>query len=623
MTTLVLHLSDIHIRTKDDPILTRYGHIVDAIKNLDSSVAAAVCILSGDITNSGSEEQFLLALDFVSNLQKSLTPHIPSGVKLGFVTIPGNHDCDLNLSTVAREVIMDNVRAEPSKLSDKSFADICLAPLERFFEFVGAIDSLPVRTTVGNNSDPRLYTEFCLQLSDGMITFGCCNTAILSQLHEQPGTLVTGTDLIPDKHPSATISIGVLHHPLHWLTPECGRIMRKKFESSFDLILTGHEHILDKREIKSGEARNTYLEGGVLQDLGDPGRSEFHVLLIDASHKKQRHIEFSWTGAQYEPLDNADPEQYHLWEELQQNARRLSETFRLTPDFAAYLENPEINLTHRVRGTLQLSDIFVYPDLKRVNLIGEKITKIVRGDLVPNFVAETPCLFLVGDDLSGKTSLGKRLFLELRSRGDVPLLVDAIEQQLTVLRCDENLERVFIKIYGDDGLNQYRQLDKSKRVVIVDNYHRLRLSAEDKIKLLEKIRTHSFRIIVLAHDLELTLLDLSGSGETSSSDHNFAYYSILPFGLQSRNRLVERWLLLSGKASQPCPKGRAIIGIKKEKTSALNFDTNRPDDRSTASPPSFVIRHSPIPAAKCPFTPQREIITTLWGATGPVQRALF
>jgi len=32
-----------------------------------------------------------------------------------------------------------------------------------------------------------------------------------------------------------------------------------------------------------------------------------------------------------------------------------------------------------------------------------------------------------------------------------------------------------------------------------------------------------------------------------------------------------------------------------------------------------------VPGAspKCPFTPQREMITKLWGATGPTQGSLF
>jgi hypothetical protein len=35
---------------------------------------------------------------------------------------------------------------------------------------------------------------------------------------------------------------------------------------------------------------------------------------------------------------------------------------------------------------------------------------------------------------------------------------------------------------------------------------------------------------------------------------------------------------------------------------------------------------SPITAAQCPFTPQREMITKLWGANGPskpIQGSLF
>ena len=37
-------------------------------------------------------------------------------------------------------------------------------------------------------------------------------------------------------------------------------------------------------------------------------------------------------------------------------------------------------------------------------------------------------------------------------------------------------------------------------------------------------------------------------------------------------------------------------------------------------------RQLPIPAAKCPFKPQREMITKLWGTTGsarPIQGTLF
>lgn len=314
--------------------------------------------------------------------------------------------------------------------------------------------------------------------------------------------------------------------------------------------MTGHEHTLDRRQVKGSESDNTYLEGGVLQESGDPKRSEFYAVLIETGTKKQRILGFSWDGDSYAPLNCENPRQFHLWEDFAQNRFRLQETFQLLPELAAHLDDPEITLTHRVRGQLHLSDIFVFPDLKRVNLSGEKGTKIIRGEGVTELVEEKPCLFILGNDLAGKTALAKRLFDHLRSRGDVPVLIDASSISLSLSRCNEQVEECFLRNYVESALLAYRQLDRARRVLIIDNYHRLKLSGRGKVDLLQKLRKHSFRIIVLAHDLEITFQDLSEAGDSVAGELPFGYYSILPFSLLRRNRMVEKWLLLSGDADQ-------------------------------------------------------------------------
>jgi hypothetical protein len=416
---LLVQLSDIHIKTADDAVLQRASKIVDAIKNLDPEAQGVVCVLSGDVTFSGSEDQFLLALDFVTEFKRELEKHVPAGCSISFVAVPGNHDCDFSEATDARQVLLNAVRENPHRLADGSFADICLAPQRRFFQFIDAIDSLP-RNPKGQ-PDTRLYVERRLEVNGELVVFHCCNTAALSQLHEQPGSLVFPAEIIPAAKSSASVSIGVFHHPSNWLRPDCAREFRRRVEIISDLILTGHEHVLDKRQVRSQESDNMYLEGGVLQESGDPKRSEFYAVLIDTGAKKQRILGFAWDGESYAPINCESPQQYHLWEEFAQNRFRLQESFQLRPEFAAYLDDPEITLTHRVRGQLHLSDIFVFPDLKRLNLAGEKGTKIVRGERVTELVEEKPCLFIVGNDLSGKTALGKQMFEHLRARGDVPV----------------------------------------------------------------------------------------------------------------------------------------------------------------------------------------------------------
>ena len=135
MKVLILQLGDIHIKDSTDIILGRSKHIVDCLKNLEPDVDAAVCILSGDITQTGAPEEFSLALEFIEQIKTGLEKEFAKPIKLSFVAIPGNHDCYLAEATTAREVIMRAVQDTPSKLTDASFADICLAPQRPFFEF--------------------------------------------------------------------------------------------------------------------------------------------------------------------------------------------------------------------------------------------------------------------------------------------------------------------------------------------------------------------------------------------------------------------------------------------------------------------------------------------------------
>lgn len=543
---LLLHISDIHIRAATDTVLTRVAFIADAVKNIEPQAAAVVCVFSGDVAFSGEEDQYNLALSFVTALRDKLRANVLPATHIHFIAVPGNHDCDFSEATAARAALRDVVQKSPNRLEDTSFADICLAPQRRFFQFAEAME--PADAPYRN--DQRIYRELRVDLSDGQLLFCCCNTGILSELHEKPGTLVFPTGMLPRNRGGAAVSVGVAHHPYNWLTPDCAREFRRRFESITDLVLTGHEHVLDRRTLSAAESTNLYLEGGVLQDATNPEASEFYALVLDIRSKKQRIIGFTWNGKRYTPAGGDDPAQYHLWEDFAANRLRQRDTFQLLPEFQAYLDDPELTLTHRSREELKLSDIYVLPDLRRVNLTGEKGTKVVKGEDIGVLVGQTPCLFLIGDDVSGKTALAKALFRSLQAAGDVPLLIDAAEVNLSAERCAEQLEQQFIRSYQSSALNAYRQLDRANRVIIIDNYHRLRLTSKARIQLLEQLRSQSFRLIVLAHDIAITLHDMSEAGEAIAGELPFSYYSILPFSQLRRNRLVEKWLLLDDRVDQ-------------------------------------------------------------------------
>lgn len=447
MKILLVQLSDIHIRHSTDPVLGRVQRIVDAVKGIEPSINAAVCVLSGDVVYSGTNEQFELALSFVAELKTQMDAALPR-TPLRFIAVPGNHDCDFKDCMAVRESVLPDVLKKPELLSEASHATICLDPLKRFEEFIQALELLPEKTVGASN--PLIIREHHLTHENATISFLCYNTAATSRLHEQPGSLVFPNGEIPTQKNADTVVVSIYHHPSNWLEPVCAREFRSKIEAISDLILTGHEHTLDRRHVISPSADTSYIEAGALQDSENPETSEFNVILLDTVTKKRRILIYEWKEDQYLPQNCADPAQFHLWEEFQPNAYRTRENFPLTQEFSEKLDDPEITLTHRSRGQLKLSDVYVFPDLKRFNQPGEKGKKeSVRGDEIVALTQQKPSLFIVGDDQTGKTALAKRLFVCLRQAGDVPVYIDAATRNFTLRGCGRDIESAFLRSYSE------------------------------------------------------------------------------------------------------------------------------------------------------------------------------
>lgn len=544
MKALILHLSDIHIKTPNDPVLTRTGAVVDAVKNLEGNLQKVICIVSGDLVFSGKDEEYSLAFQFLQEIKLKLEQEHAS-ISCNFVLVPGNHDCDFGETIIVRDSVLPKVKEKPSLLTEPSHLTICLDPLNRFFEFRQAIENPPSHDPEVA-ADPRIYAEHHFDSEGSRVSILCFNTAILSTLHEQPGQLLYPVSLIPKQRPSDDVVISVYHHPANWLEPNCSRLFRGRTEAISDIIVTGHEHVLDIRHVSSGHGDASYVEGGALQELGDAHVSDFNVILLDTTSKKKRQIVYRWDGSAYCPAASADPDQFYLWESFTQNTTRIHDSYRLKAEFSSWLNDTEIVLTNRTKGVLNLSDIYIYPDLRRIKKPGEKGREIVKSDFVPELAIDKPHLFILGDDQSGKTALGKRLFVHYREKGDIPVLVDVAKHKLGRLSVAADIEAAFLRCYKSEALEGFRQSDRSRRVVIIDNYHRLKLDAKNKIALLSAVKQYSFRLVVLAHDTALTLQDLTSA---SSEGVPFEFYAILPFSYAQQNRLIEKWLLLSGEDS--------------------------------------------------------------------------
>ena len=542
MRVLLVHLSDIHIRTEVDAVLGRGELIANAAGSVDYDPELCVLVVTGDIAYSGTDEQYMLAESFLTSvatkLQDIITSH-KSEAQVCTVVVPGNHDCDFSESGQARDIIADGIPRTPAQTRDKSIVEICLGVQDSFWSFA---NSLPAAGDVETNEayDERLYREHVFKTETGTLRFRCCNTAFLSRMHERQGTLYFPSDAIPPERTPDSLTIAVFHHPYNWLEATVARRFRKATEKTSDLVLTGHEHDSARRTQKDDTgAENTYIEGGVLQDSDAPDASIFNVISVDTAEQKQKFTRFSWDGERY----SRDDASIESWEEFRLNKLRAKGTFEFNERARVWLDDPEVTLAHPYVDNVRLSDIYVFPDLREVTLPSQK-GKFVNGNAVLDFVCSEQVLLVTGDTQSGKTGLAKMLMLGLRARDEVPVFLDADLNIPKGEQLHRYLEGRFIAQYESGEREAYRQLDSRRRVAIVDNYERLRLPKKEKQRWLDTLEKFCGRIVLIAHEVILDIEDMTRPDSSSC----LVRYAIQPLGHARRNSLVEKWLLLGGRS---------------------------------------------------------------------------
>ena len=88
-----------------------------------------------------------------------------------------------------------------------------------------------------------------------------------------------------------------------------------------------------------------------------------------------------WEEDKYIPIGDTEPE----WEALQVKALRVQKEFDLSPGFRQRVDDLGVSVNHKKKGKLVLGDVFVYPDLTRINHARSTSGKLLRANhLFPN-----------------------------------------------------------------------------------------------------------------------------------------------------------------------------------------------------------------------------------------------
>ncbi len=534
MKLTILHLSDIHLKSKNNTI-------IDNVEQFLSFIECEICIdddliiiVSGDIAYSGNKEEYLIAKNFFDKIESRVDGKVKT---YSVLMVAGNHDCDFSdCSDPVRKIIIDNIDNKGLESVDIGVADEMVKIQKNFSEF--SKSCMRGFTEVYRDS---LMSVYSYNRDGCKIIFKCLNSAWLSQKHENAGKLIypvenfTKTSFEEEDH----FCISIQHHSFGWFSPDNSRSLKKYLEKTSSLIITGHDHV-GSAGIKSDfESDNTELiEGLVLQDSNDKSKSGFNVLKFNFIEKSHcvKSVELNDENI-YEGKLIKD---WFLFEDLRGVDR--SRTF-LSESFKRFITNSEVNFYHSQKDDIKINDVFVYPDLTKIQKPDKK-SKVSRREsskLLFEISKDENRYLVIGEEKCGKTTLLKKIFSKLFDCGYCPVYIEGKDIRSTKSSdIDKLVSRELKKQYGEDDHNKLVKNNKTKKCIIIDDFHISKLNSAGKAIFLEHLNMTYDHIYIAANSMVI-VEEISSSKNLYEKLVAYGQYSINNFGRLLRYELVDKW----------------------------------------------------------------------------------
>ncbi len=535
----LVHLSDLHITSERDPLISKDKALAHSLRSIPSGVTDCILALTGDIAFSGLSEQYNIAKRIIKSCVDELqavgiTPHV--------VTVPGNHDCAFPKEDTVRMALLNAVRGDTT-IFTPSFAALCCAPQTAYMEFASAYHS-PGKDVA--HPLKEMYNRITLPFGQFAVTFHLFNTSWCSQEKEKPATLFIPEIVITEAQQpsSATLNIALLHHSLNWLIPENARSVRTLLDQAADIVLTGHEHVSTLRLQKelTSSLETLMCEGDVLGEDENKDKSAYSVMLIDLEKQKYIWDKYEWTGELYRSNNFSTD-----WSSLTSRVRRSAFHLNISPYFQQKIDDAGAAFKHPRVTRLSLEEIYVPPELREVEDVSYS-----KGKLSYNKIGFYDLTFendkinhylITGASVSGKTALCYQVFKAAYKNNMLPIYIDASGTNPANQNDIERLmEASFKKEYTSSHIDAFHQMERSKKLLIIDNFHATRLNAVARTRLLHQL-SKKYNHILITADILFTLEELTKQAIVErESDGRFKLLQILPFGHVSMSILITKWI---------------------------------------------------------------------------------
>jgi predicted MPP superfamily phosphohydrolase len=557
MRIAIIQLSDIHIRYSTDVVLGRATKIAAAAKSVVPNPEAYFLGIIGDVAFSGTVEQYELALEFLERLKGEL---LTAGKPVHIFLVPGNHDLDFTLEPDTRPVLLQSVREKVYEINRKGeMVRQILSTQQHFFEFESKLLGSDIRPIPQQLANLQLF-----KVGGKAIFISCYNTAWVSTNPEVPGQLVFPVDT-ESTPPSATdLAISVFHHPYNWLEPENARLFRHQIETSSDVVLTGHEHESSIYvKVDSSGVATQYIEGSVLQESSN-GRSAFNVVLLDNIQCTYEAFTCEWNGELYNPSGSRA-------NQFIRNKLLCTSVFRNNDSFFNFLNDPGLPILHPHKRDVKLDDLYVYPSLTRKNPDRSfELLSVVESPDILEHVRKTPYLLIAGDDTIGKTSFCKKLYRDLHAAGDlIPILMSGDDfGGVTESAVRKSVRHAITEQYDEYSVERYFQLDRAQRVLIIDDWHRVKYASKGRDAISGHLKALFGKIVCLTNRL-YALDELAEPGAVKTAFADSELCEIRAFGRRLTGRLIEKWHSLGREYSVDAKDYHYAVALSENKIAAV------------------------------------------------------
>lgn len=242
------------------------------------------------------------------------------------------------------------------------------------------------------------------------------------------------------------------------------------------------------------------------------------------------------------PLDgkplSSFPNRDEAWHDVYNGLKKIIEKetkinqVTIKEDFAIFLQDTEmLSKAHSQKESVFLDDIFIYPELDKCDNLREYEKKINSEELLNN-ISDYSKIIIAGEDRSGKTTICKRMFQELRSRKFVPVYVSDKKSHFSGI-IEHRISNSFYEQYKGIDINE---IDKERIIPIIDDFH----LAKAKEKHINHLSAYPHCILIVDDIFSLNIKD----DKLTSS---FFYFKIREFKPSLRHEIIMKWVSLIDK----------------------------------------------------------------------------